>query len=46
MTNHASGLNKLEQAIGPAQEPMHMLRVIIDPAAPRCWRAAMWWMAQ
>lgn len=34
MTNFASRLGKLERAIGPALEPVHVLRVIVDPDAP------------
>ncbi len=33
MSNYANRLDRLEDAIRPAAEPIHILRVIIDPAA-------------
>jgi hypothetical protein len=34
MSNYANRLGRLEDAIRPAVEPIHILRVIIDPFAP------------
>lgn len=34
MHNHEMRLNRLEEAIRPSPEPLHILRVIIDPTAP------------
>ena len=34
MHNHETRLNRLEEAIRSAPEPLHILRVIIDPTAP------------
>lgn len=34
MSNYANRLDRLEDAIRPAAEPVHILRVIVDPNAP------------
>jgi hypothetical protein len=34
MSNYANRLDRLEDAIRPTAEPIHILRIIIDPAAP------------